>query len=254
MAPVDSLDPESPVSVSPKIVTTDVNSAATATATEDPAPGDSDSSSSPPAFSPKQATNSRKIRPREFVWGVSRRRSHVWACALTSIQAKLIRNALPRPTIPRCLDPLTVDIDDPKKLPLCWYGVPFYPDIVFAYAERIRLGVYLEEKVLNLKAGDLDIYNTWPRLVKWFEEQSGFTMQLHQVWRAREPLLTFFCNHEMASVTRENWELIDAMLDEMEYPPECELMWYLDIGLNVRLSMLSIIASASLLAHDARQY
>ncbi|KAM5543924.1 hypothetical protein V8D89_002541 [Ganoderma adspersum] len=213
MAPVASLDHETLVSVSPKIVTTDVDSAATAT--EDPAPGDSDSSSSPPAFSFKQATDSLKLRPRDFVWG-----------------AKLIRNALPRPTIPPCLDPLDVDIDDPKKLPLCWYGVPFYPDIVFAYAERIRLGVYLEEKNLHLKAGDLDVYNTWPKLVKWFEEQSGFTMQLHQVWRERKPLFTFFSNHEMASVTTENWELIDAMLDEMDYPRECELMWYLDIRLD----------------------
>ncbi|KAM5543926.1 hypothetical protein V8D89_002543 [Ganoderma adspersum] len=193
------------------------------------AAGDSDSAkdaaptkSNPSSYSFKQASDSLKLPPCDFVWGTPR------------TQAKVIRNALPHPTIPPWLDPLDVDIDDPRKLPLCWYGVPFYPDIVFAYAERIRLGIYLKEANLHFKCGDLDIYQTWPKLVKWFKDQSGFTMHLHQVWGERKPLLTFFSNHEMARVTEENWELqvINAMLDEMEYPRECEPMWYLDRRLD----------------------
>ena len=159
-------------------------------------------------------------------------------------QAKVIRNALPDPTIPPWLDPLDVDIDDPKKLPLCWYGVPFYSGVVFEYAKRIRLGVYLKRENLNLKPGDLDIYKTWPKFVKWFEEQSSFTMELHQVWDERMPLLTFFSNREIPRVTDENWELINAMLDEMEYPREIEPMWYLDRRLNVRVCVHSIPCGA----------
>ena len=149
----------------------------------------------------------------------------------------MIRNALPDPTIPLWLDPLDVDIDDPKKLPLCWYGVPFYSGVVFEYTKRIRLGVYMTRENLNLKPGDLDIYKTWPKFVKWFEEQSTFTMELHQGWDERMPLRTFFSNREIPRVTDENWELINAMLDEMEYPREIEPMWYLDRRLNVRVAV-----------------
>ena len=74
----------------------------------------------------------------------------------------MIRNALPDPTILRQSwpDPLDVDIDDPRKLPLCWYGVLFYAHIVFVYAERIRLGVYLKEANWHRmrNPGDLDAY------------------------------------------------------------------------------------------------
>ncbi|KAM5534941.1 hypothetical protein V8D89_011401 [Ganoderma adspersum] len=201
-------DPQPLISAPSDIVNTGDNSAVAA-------PSNSNSSSSSSASRWKQASDSLKLRPRDFVWG-----------------AKVIRNALPDPTIPPWLDPLDVDIDDPKKLPLCWYGVPFYSGIVFAYAKRIRLGVYMKRENLNLKPGDLDIYKTWPKFVKWFEDQSSFTMQLHQVWDERMPLLTFFSNREIRSVTDENWELINAMLDEMEYPREIEPMWYLDRRLN----------------------
>ena len=30
-------------------------------------------------------------------------------------------------------------------------------------------------------------------------------MHLHQDWRERKPLLTFFSNHEMVRVMEENW-------------------------------------------------
>ncbi|KAM5534938.1 hypothetical protein V8D89_011398 [Ganoderma adspersum] len=181
----------------------------------DTAPNNGDSSSSPSASSSKHASDSLNLRPRNFVWG-----------------AKVIRNALPHATIPPWLDPLHVNINDPRKLPLCWYGVPFYSDTVFAYAKRIRLGVYLKHANLNLKPGDLDVYQTWPKLVKWFEGESGLTMHLHQVWGERKPLLTFFSNHEMARVTEEMWEITGDLLDDMDYPEDCKPMWYLDRRLD----------------------
>ena len=150
----------------------------------------------------------------------------------------MVRNALPHHTIPPWLDPLDVDIDDPKKLPLCWYGVPFHSRMVFAYAERIRLGVYMKRSHLGLKPGDLDAFKTWPRLVKWFEDQSGgLKMHFYPVWGHPTSILTFFSNHEIPRVTEEMWEYIGMLLDEIGYPRECELKWYLDRRLEVRLSV-----------------
>ncbi|KAM5543913.1 hypothetical protein V8D89_002530 [Ganoderma adspersum] len=182
----------------------------------DPAPRNRNSSSSTPSSDtrPGGASDSLKLRPRNFVWG-----------------AKVIRNALPHPTIPPWLDPLDVDIDDPRKLPLCWYGVPFYSDTVFAYAQRIRVAAYIKREILHLKPGDLDIYKTWPKLVQWFEEQSGLTMHLHQVWDQPYPLLTFFSNHEMTRITDDRWRIIGDLLDDMDYPEHCKPMWYLDRNL-----------------------
>ncbi|PIL27039.1 hypothetical protein GSI_10178 [Ganoderma sinense ZZ0214-1] len=163
------------------------------------------------ASNPQEAFESRKLPLREFVWG-----------------AKLVRNALPHYCIPPWLDPVDVDIDDPRKLPLCWYGVPFHSDMVFKYAHRIRVAVYMTRAHLGLKPGDLDEYKTWPKLVKWFEGESGLTMHLHQVWDEPKPLLTFFNNHEMARVTDDMWRIIGDLLDEMDYPEDCKPMWYLD--------------------------
>ncbi|KAM5543917.1 hypothetical protein V8D89_002534 [Ganoderma adspersum] len=185
----------------------------------DPAPStsNSNSSSSPSAPQPEgnSSSDSLNLPLRSFAWG-----------------KKMVRNVLPHATIPPWLDPLHVDIDDPRKLPLCWYGVPFYSDTVFAYAKRIRLGVDLKHANLNLKPGDLDVYQTWPKLVKWFEGESGLTMHLHQVWGERKPLLTFFSNHEMARVTEEMWEITGDLLDDMDYPEDCKPMWYLDRRLD----------------------
>ena len=210
--------------------------------TVDPAPGpstsNSNSSPSPSAPQPEGASESLNLPLRRFVWGVSPLSSvRLGHNALTSLmlQEKVVRNALPHATIPPWLDPLHVDIDDPRKLPLCWYGVPFYSDVVFAYAKRIRLGVYLKHALLNLKPGDLDIYQTWPKLVKWFEGESGLTMHLHQVWGERKPLLTFFSNHEMARVTEDMWEITGDLLDDMDYPEDCKPLWYLDRRLDVRV-------------------
>ncbi|PIL27042.1 hypothetical protein GSI_10181 [Ganoderma sinense ZZ0214-1] len=182
-----------------------------------PSSSSSESSSSvgPSASNPAGASESLKLPLRKFVWG-----------------SKLVRNVLPRPTIPSWLDPIDVDVDDPRKLPLCWYGVPFYLDTIFAYAQRIRVAVYMEIENLNLKPGDLDIYGTWPKFVDWFKDQSGFTMHLHQVWDEKEPLLTFFSNHEMARVTEDMWEFINALLDDIGYPKDIEPMWYLDRSLD----------------------
>ncbi|KAM5534939.1 hypothetical protein V8D89_011399 [Ganoderma adspersum] len=178
----------------------------------DLAPSDDNSPYSPSARRhSEQSSDSLKLPLRDFIWG-----------------ERVVRNALPHHTIPPWLDPLDVDIDDPQKLPLCWYGVPFYSSMVFAYAERIRLGVYMKRSHLGLKPGDLDAFKTWPKLVKWFQDQSGLTMYLHPVWGQPTSILTFFSNHEIPRVTEEMWEFIGMLLDEIGYPRECELKWYLD--------------------------
>ena len=172
---------------------------------------------------------------------------------LTKTQEKVIRDALPHPTIPPWLDPLDVDIDDPRKLPLCWYGVPFYSDTVFAYAQRIRQAAYIKREILHLKPGDLDIYKTWPKLVKWFEGESGLTMHLHQVWDQPYPLLTFFSNHEMARITEDMWRIIGDLLDDMDYPEGCQLLWYLDRNLCVRVSVLFALAPLLMMPNSIRK-
>ncbi|PIL27041.1 hypothetical protein GSI_10180 [Ganoderma sinense ZZ0214-1] len=215
--PVESVD----------TVTADLNT--NKNSAPDPALGSNSNSTSSQTASPSKAASTLpKLRPREFVWG-----------------KRVIRDILPRYTIPAWLDPLYVDIDDPRKLPLCWYGVAFHPDTVFRYAHRIRVAVYMKRENLRLKPGDLDAYGTWPKLVEWFKDQSGLTMHLHPVWDERRPLLTFFNNHEMERVTEDMWMIIADLLDDMDYPEECKPMWYLDRNLSVRLSMPYTPASAS---------
>ncbi|PIL27038.1 hypothetical protein GSI_10177 [Ganoderma sinense ZZ0214-1] len=210
MPTVTPLEQEQPTSAPLEVANSDNGSAVV-----DPASNNGSSPSSQSASHSKEDSGSLKMRPREFVWG-----------------KRVIRDILPRYTIPAWLDPLYVDIDDPRKLPLCWYGVPFYFDTIFEYARRIRVAVYAKRENLMLKPGDLDAYRTWPKLVEWFKDQSGLTMHLHQVWDEDEPLLTFFNNHEMEPVTEDMWRIIGDLLDDIDYPEECKPMWYLDRSLS----------------------
>ncbi|KAI1792293.1 hypothetical protein LXA43DRAFT_1007472 [Ganoderma leucocontextum] len=177
--------------------------------TVDPTLTSSLSSSSAPDA--QESSELPKLRLREFIWGEN-----------------IIRSVLPRTVIPPWLDPLDVDVDDPTELPLCWYGVPFCPELVFPYSRRIGVAVYMTHRNLKLKPGDFDAYGTWPRLVEWFEKRSGLTMHVKSVWGHSTPILTFWTNHEMASTTREKWVQVCDFLDAMEYPLESELKWYLD--------------------------
>ncbi|TBU25612.1 hypothetical protein BD311DRAFT_741090 [Dichomitus squalens] len=147
----------------------------------------------------------------EFVWG-----------------EKLVRNTLPQAAIPPWLDPLHVDVDDPKKLPLCWYGVEFLPDLFFKYAERVGLAAYLKFTRAHMKEGDLDIFETWIRFTDWFEKKSGLKVDLIDVWGHEIPIMTVFSNHEIPRITDQMWRDACDLLDDMEFPDEFQLEWYLD--------------------------
>ena len=99
----------------------------------------------------------------------------------------------------------------------------------------------------------MDIYKTWPKLVKWFEGESGLTMHLHQVWDQPYPLLTFFSNHEMARITEDMWRIIGDLLDDMDYPEGCQLLWYLDRNLCVRVSVLFALAPLLMMPNSIRK-
>ncbi|KAI1787561.1 hypothetical protein LXA43DRAFT_705991 [Ganoderma leucocontextum] len=155
---------------------------------------------------------------KNFVWG-----------------GDLVRKTLPICTLPHWLDPLWVDVHDPTRLPLCWYGVPFVPRLVYAYAERIGLARYYTRRVGRAKAGDLDTFQTWANLEVWFQKESGIKLDLNLVWGEEgEPTstLTFWSNHEIGLVTREMWDQACDLLDDMDYGEEYEMMWFLDHNLD----------------------
>ncbi|TBU25610.1 hypothetical protein BD311DRAFT_493253 [Dichomitus squalens] len=152
-----------------------------------------------------------KLPLHEFVWG-----------------EKLVRNTLPQAAIPPWLDPLHVDVDDPKKLPLCWYGVEFLPGLVFKYAERVGLAAYLKFTCAHMKEGDLDPFETWIRFTDWFEKKSGLKVDLIDVWGHEIPIMTVFSNHEIPRITDQMWRDACDLLDDMEFPDEFQLEWYLD--------------------------
>ncbi|EJF57918.1 hypothetical protein DICSQDRAFT_173412 [Dichomitus squalens LYAD-421 SS1] len=160
-----------------------------------------------------------KLTLRKFVWG-----------------DKLVRKTLPQATIPPWLDPLHVDVDDPKKLPLCWYGVEFLSDLFFKFAERVGLAAYLKFTLGHMKAGNLDIFETWIRFTDWFENKSGLKLDLIKVWGHDVPIMTVFSNHEIPRITDQMWRDACDLLDDMEFPDEFQLEWYLDRRLASDLS------------------
>ncbi|TBU25605.1 hypothetical protein BD311DRAFT_741086 [Dichomitus squalens] len=130
--------------------------------------------------------------------------------------------------IPPWLDPLHVDVDDPKKLPLCWYGIEFLPDLVFKFTERVGLAAYLKYDCVHMKAGDLDIFRTWANFTTWFEMKTGLRLDLTLVWGHDVHIMTFFSNHELSRITDQMWRHACNLLDNMEVPDEFQLKWYLD--------------------------
>ena len=118
--------------------------------------------------------------------------------------------AYSHPTIPPWLDPLDVDADDPTKLPLCWYGVPFHSGLVFAYAWRTGVAVYsyMTRRILRLKPEDFSAYRTWPKLVEWLERKSGLKMHVKSMWGSPTPIFTFGASHEMSSITTKKWSQV----------------------------------------------
>ena len=153
------------------------------------------------------------------------------------MQEIVIRKTLPIRTIPLWLDPSFVDVADPTQLPLCWYGVPFVRDLIYPYTERIGLASYYKQELLRAKPGDLDVFRTWANMEVWFKKLSGLKLDLNLVWGHPTPILTFFSNHELPRVTKKQVDQICDLLDDMDYDEDCELMWYLDRNLDVRLSL-----------------
>ena len=204
---------------------------------------------------PETRAQVRKQPMKEFKWGVSLKDFLVHFLEFTSAMAMkgdLIRTTLPLTTLPRWLDPLWVDIDNPARLPLCWYGVPFIPKLVYAYAERVGLASYYKVEVDRFLPGDLDQFQTWANMQDWFERESSLKMDLNLVWGEEgrpDHMLTFWSNHEMDNITTKMWDLACDLLDHMDYELEDELMWYLDRGLLVRC-LASLFCDCFLTSHD----
>ncbi|TBU60419.1 hypothetical protein BD310DRAFT_905378 [Dichomitus squalens] len=93
---------------------------------------------------------------------------------------------------------------------LCWYGVPYLPNRVYDYVERVGLGAYLRKYRLSRKAGDLDVSMTWLNLTEWFEK-SGLEMHLRQ----------------------DIWGQVCDLLDDMKYRWEIQPQWYLNESLRL---------------------
>ena len=191
---------------------------------------DSQSSSKP---SEEETSEDVKLPMREFKWGVSFVIFSPWPVFNPVAKGTLLRSTLPTPLLPLWLSPTHVDIDDPRRLPLCWYGIHYLPKYLYEYAERAGFATYLRRDHFLLKAGTLDASQTWINLTDWFERKSGLEMHLRQVWGESDSILTFFSNHELRDVNDEKWGQVCDLLDAMEYPWEYQPQWYLDRRLEV---------------------
>ncbi|PIL23431.1 hypothetical protein GSI_14742 [Ganoderma sinense ZZ0214-1] len=158
----------------------------------------------------------------------------------------IIRKTLPLTTLPRWLDPLWVDVDDPTRLPLCWYGVPFIPKLVYAYAEHMRLASYYTQEVDRFMPGDLDQLRTWANMQDWFEKETGVKLELNLVWGedgVPDHMLTFWSNHEMDNITTKMWDQVCDLLDYMDYEEDdSELMWMLPLPVELVDAIIDIVA------------
>ena len=89
---------------------------------------------------------------------------------------------LPRPVLPRILDPRYVAIESPTDLPLCWLGVPFSLNRMEDYAKAHDF-VIPETYRLQPLPNSVDIVKTWGNVAEYlFEEEHGVHLELKEAW------------------------------------------------------------------------
>ncbi|KAI1781709.1 hypothetical protein LXA43DRAFT_1188196 [Ganoderma leucocontextum] len=120
----------------------------------------------------------------------------------------------------------------PDETPVVLVWCPFRPELGLRFAERIGLASYYDKPNLRLKAGDLDIFETWARVGRLVREAVWSQAGLDPGVGRALPTLTFWSNHELLDITMDMWGDVCDLIDDMGYGPKYELMWYLDRSLD----------------------
>ena len=127
-----------------------------------------------------------------------------------------------------------------KELPLCWYGVKLLPKNLLDCAISLGLAIKDHDEPQYYRWGD-----TFYNLRDDFEADSGVHFELRVAWGGPTSILGFFSNWEIESITPTKLMFINNLLELMNYPPECELLWYPDVHETV--SVVIGMASALVL-------
>ena len=67
-----------------------------------------------------------------------------------------------------------------------------------------------------------------------FKEKTGLQIDLVEVWGQTDFILAFFNNRDIPRITEDMWGEICDLLDDMGYPEEYKIKWYLDRRFYVR--------------------
>ena len=89
---------------------------------------------------------------------------------------------LPRPVLPRILDPRYVAMESPTDIPLCWLGGPFTYGLIENFAANTGLGVPVTEGYHSRVPGSVDLMKTWLVIIDSFYEDTGITLDIKDVW------------------------------------------------------------------------
>lgn len=134
---------------------------------------------------------------------------------------------LPRPVLPRRLDPRYVAIKSPTDLPLCWLGIPFQFSLIEDYATNTGLGVPVTEGYWSRIPDSMDVMKTWLVITDNFYEDSGIKIDIREVWGAEHPIITFISNRQTCDITMDQHHAIEDILADMGVEKE-EAKWFLD--------------------------
>ncbi|RDX41025.1 hypothetical protein OH76DRAFT_1561832 [Lentinus brumalis] len=139
------------------------------------------------------------------------------------------RNILPASILPRALNPVYVECEDTRDIPLTWYGILWNSKVLLDYA--VKQGWAVRSKLSQL--GAYDIVPTWDRLKRHYYAKHGIAIRVRDVWAEQHDrvtkIVTFYHNREMPAWTKKQRFVVFDTLTEMGYMPG-EAQWYLDAG------------------------
>ena len=138
-----------------------------------------------------------------------------------------------------------------KELPLCWYGIELLPKNVLDLAISLDLAI----KDVDEETGLYSWGDTFYALREDFEEETGIRFELRDVWGAStgpSPIIGFFSNWDVESVTMEQMGYIEGLLEMMNYPTSYKVCWYPDIDETVSTSIDIYVFIPSFLARSVR--
>ena len=129
-----------------------------------------------------------------------------------------------------------------RELPLCWYGIELIPKNILDLS--ISLDLAVKNEVTDRYRWAESFYN----LRDEFEEESGVHFELRDVWGAStgpSPILGFFSNWEVESITRKEMRYIKRLLRMLKYPKDYKLRWYPDVDETVSTTPIDTTRSYS---------